>query len=181
MKPTNLSRSASLCAVVIVVISFGKLGCASTTPNGAALSDHKGRTGGTLPAFMPERTVVVEADAVLAWGLVEVPSSARLSAAQAMAEAAARAELSRFIGVRVTSFMRSEHRVDASQDILMVTETAAHSVLSFEATPEIGWSTNEDRLTVIARVRMPLATFERALAEQTDAQLARRIVAGLKP
>jgi len=99
------------------------------------------RSGGTLPVRMPSRTVDIESESIVAWGSVQVPVWSRLSAAQAMAEAMARAELSRYIHVRVTSFMRDETRSSEQARLVQITETMTRSALPSGASTETGWRT----------------------------------------
>lgn len=103
----GLGRCAALVALVVVSLA----GC-----GGPAVQRDRGRddTGGPLvagtldPDALPARPVVAGPEGLSAFGLTEVPAGSRLQAAYVLADALARAELSRLVQIRVESLLAVE-------------------------------------------------------------------------
>ena len=166
---------ARLVSAVIVVGLWGP-GCAGSgavKPGGLDTSGTD--SGGTLKVELPSPNVILEGADVLAWGRVEVPSDARLTAAKSMAEAVARAELAKFLRVRVESSMRDDSASDGRQAIELVTTEVSEGALPGGRAPAYGWRRTAAGLTVVARVGVPLAAVRARLIQRGESRLAARL------
>ena len=131
-----------------------------------------------VPTEPPTPPVSVEGEAVQAHGMVVVPAASRIQAAQAMAAAVARAELSKFIRIRVETTM-VEHR-NGSTKVEQLTREITANALPGGGPARFAWTFKADKMTMVARIRVPLRRLEAAIARSADAELARRLTDSLR-
>jgi hypothetical protein len=94
-------------------------------------------SGGEL-AGPPEQTLAVAGDQVEAWGFSEVPPKSRLQAALALSDANARAELVKYVKVKVTDAL-SEKSTLTSEEIESRTQEIARGLLPELPPAQHGW------------------------------------------
>ncbi len=130
---------------------------------------------------LPTPTVRIVDDEVHAWGLVETPAGSRLQAVRTMALAVARAELSKFLQVRVTSEM--EDRATDANDarIADLTREITQRALPAGGPPSFGWRSTTETITMVARIRVPVAALRQALRDHGDPTLAHRLFPATAP
>ena len=123
-------------------------------------------TGGELPG-PPERTLALIGDEVQAWGFSEVPPKSRLQAALALSDANARAELIKYVKVKVTDSLKANSTL-ASEEIEMRTQEVAKGLLPALPPPQHGWRKlqrgEEVVLQVWSRLTAPAAKLQELVA-----------------
>lgn len=124
-------------------------------------------TGGEL-AGPPQETLAVTGDDVQAWGFSEVPPKSRLQAALALTDANARAELIKYVKVKVTDSLKADSTL-TSEEIEMRTQEVAKGLLPGLPPPEHGWRKlkrgDEVVLQVWSRFKVPAATLAALVAK----------------
>ena len=125
-------------------------------------------TGGEL-AGPPEQTLTVQGDDVQAWGFSEVPPKSRLQAALALADANARAELVKFVKVKVTDAYK-ENSTLTSQEIETRTQEIARGLLPALPPPQHGWRRLKRDDGVVLQVWARLTASSAKLREMVSAK-----------
>lgn len=119
---------------------------------------------------LEQTNLVVTHDAITAWGVIEVPDGARLQAAYAGADALARAELLKFLRVRIADVMVSVDSTDpARRDAYEHTVESVAGSLRHAGTAQHSWERVQQASDVILRVwsrlTVPRADVDAALQQ----------------
>ena len=163
-------------AVVVGCGLTAACAAASPTSESAAETPPPAATGGTLSIETTRPTTEVVGDELHVWGYVEAPAASRRQAVQSMAAAVARAELSKFLQVRVQSLTVDNTADNAPNRIAHFTQEITAFALPRSPPPEFGWTIEDLKIRMVARVAVPLATLKAAFETRGDNALANRFI-----
>ncbi len=164
------------------LILFGCAGQGSRPPAAEPKAERAGHSvepAGGLPIQVPSPAVYREAEAVVAWGQVEVPRDARFSATKSLAAAAARTALRAFLRVQVSTLMSDRSDRSGPRAVERWTEAVTAGELPGSGPPDVGWRYGDETLTMVARVRVPVTSLRTVIAAEVGADFADRLLSVL--
>jgi hypothetical protein len=131
---------------------------------------------------MPARNIEVLEDALVAWGMTEVPAGSRMQAALAMVDAITRAELLKFVRVGVGSMQVDVEVVDGTvthQQIEVITAEVVQARLPAATLIQHGWERDDTVLRLVGRLEVTRELFRDTLAESMPPAQADAVVTHL--
>ncbi len=148
------------------------VGCASSgeKANAAHYGDDLVARGGELRVEeMPAAGVQATEEGLVVWAITELPGSSRMQAAHAVIDAITRAELIKYLEVRVASLMK-DVATDDAQRIELTTAEAVRGKITGSAPIRHGWvkvrSEGDIVLRLVARMDVPKAMLENAITSE---------------
>ena len=118
---------------------------------------------------MPPATVQASPEGLVVWAMTELPGASRMQAAHAAIDAIVRAELAKYLEVRIATAMKDVITED-SQSVVLKSSEAVRAQLRGTAPIQHGWSKVQTETTVVlrlvARMQVPAAMLATAVTSE---------------